>query len=234
MIEISETLVDAYGDALSEVTVVVETLGAPWVADGTGLVAATRRNVITSTAGLIEMELVPGRYRMSWPAGTQVSQWVFVVPYTGGPYLIRHLAAGDVEAWQRQGWRFAGINDALIQFQNATTGNWHSPVVDGAAGSLSLGFGSANNTDDGPNWKDDGSSWWMFGRIGGGWHCLSIGGTDSAPTLQIGAAGVAIPDNHRIKNGRHQFKNLTTSRYHSLFVSGSAGSETYSLGPGEP
>lgn len=233
---VTEKLVDSSGSAAltANRTVVINTLGAPAVADELGLVGVTRTVLTASAAGEISATLLPGRYEMLWQIGTRVSRWEFAVPFTGGPYLIRHLGAGQVEAGQRQGWRFAGINSAIIQFQNATTGAWHTPFVFGSGEAVAFGLGAAGDSSDGPNWQDDGDTWSLRGIVGGNWHAITIGGTDASPVLQIQAAGAGVSANHRIKNGRHQFLNTETGRYHSLFLTGSAGSETHAIGPGEP
>lgn len=235
MPSVTEKLVDSAGavTATANRTVVINTLGAPAVADELGLVGVTRTVLTASAAGEISATLLPGRYEMLWQIGTRESRWEFVVPYTGGPYKIRHLGSGQVEAGQRQGWRFGGINQANLQLQNATTGNWHTLFVAGEGGAVTLGIGAANDASDGPNWRDDSGTWALKGIVGGGWHALTVTGTDAVPTLAIGAAGVASVGNHRIKNGRHQFLNTSTSRWHSLFLTGAAGSETHALGPGE-
>ena len=230
---VTETLLDAAGSysLTKNRTVIIDTLGAPASAENLGLVGATRVTLKADATGGITTDLLPGLYEMRWQIGTRESVWTFAVPSTGGPYLIRHLGAGSVEAGQRQGWRFAGINSALIQFRNASNGNWHTPFVSGASPQFAVG--PAGDQSDGPNWKEEGSTWWLLNIVGGAWHALSVVGSDSAPELAVGAAGVAVANNHRIKNGRHQFKNPLTGHYHSLFITGAPGAETHALGPGE-
>lgn len=232
-ITVTETLLDASGSAAltKNRTVIIDTLGAPAAAESLGLIGATRVTLKADASGSITADLLPGLYEMRWQIGTRESVWTFAVPSTGGPYLIRHLGAGSVESGQRQGWRFAGINAALIQFRNASNGAWHTPFVSGASPQFAVG--AADNQADGPNWKEEGTTWWLINTVGGSWHALSVSGSDSAPVLDIGAAGVAVANNHRLKNGRHQFRNTSTGHYHSLFITGAPGAETYALGPGE-
>ncbi len=234
---VTEKLVDASGgvSATSNRTVVINTLSAPAVADDLGLVGVTRTLVTASSTGEISVTLLAGRYEMIWQIGTRESRWEFTVPYTGGPYRIRHLGSGQVESGQRQGWRFAGINGSLLQLQNASTGEWHSVTVDAARGpsALALGIGAAGETSDGPNWQLANDTFWLYAPVGGTWHAISVDGTDAEPNLAIGAAGVALGGNHRIRNGRRQFVNQTTTRFHSLFLTGAAGQVTYAIGPGE-
>ena len=233
MITVSDTMVDALGNALAGVSVAVETLGGPRAVDGLGLVGSTRVHTTTSNSGVLSMALAPGSYRLSWMTGAEVSQWEFVVPYTGGPYQIRYLGSGAAESRQRQGWRFAGINSALLQFQNATNGNWHSPILTGVDDSIALGWAAAGDEADGPNYREASSCFWLKNASGGTWHAITIEGDDDNPSIAIGDADVAVASNHRIKNGRRQFLNEGTGNYHSLFVSGALGSEATAIGPGE-
>lgn len=233
MTTVTETLLDASGsDTLTKNrTVIIDTLGAPAAVENLGLVGATRITLKADASGGITADLLPGLYEMRWQIGTRESVWTFAVPSTGGPYLIRHLGAGSVEAGGRQGWRFAGIASALIQFQNASNGAWHTPFISGASPQFAVG--RAGDTSDGPNWKEESSTWWLLNTIGGTWHALTVIGGDSTPELAVGAAGVTSSGNHRIKNGRHQFKNTLTGHFHSLFITGAPGAETHALGPGE-
>lgn len=235
-IAITETLVDASGAAYARKSVSIESIGTPAVDDALGLIGTSRINLTTDADGGIATSLLPGRYLMRWAIGTIVSQWEFTVPFTGGPYAIRYLGSGAVEAGQRQGWRFAGINNALLQLRNATTGSYHSITVDASGGpsALTLGIATAEDQSDGPNFRETSDCFQLYAPVGGTWHAVQVTGTDSEADLAYGAAGAVVADNHRIKNGRRQFLNSTTGHYHSLFISGAAGEETWALGPGEP
>lgn len=235
-IEVTETLVDAQGTPYAAKTVVIETLGTPAVDDSLGLIGSSRINLTTTDAGVLSTSLLTGRYRMKWSIGTIVSEWEFTVPYDGGPYRIRFLGSGDIEAGQRQGWRFAGVNNALLQLRNATTSEWHSITVDasGGAGALTLGIAAAGDTADGPNFRETSDCFQLYAPIGGTWHPIYVLGTDAEADIACGIDGDIVPNNHRIKNGRRQFLNTDTGNYHSLFLTGEGTGVTWALGPGEP
>lgn len=234
LISLTETLVDAQGQPYAGQTVVIESLGTPLSDDGMGLVGSTRVNAATDADGDLSISLVTGQYLLRWQIGTARSEWEFTVPYTGGPYMIRHLGSGDRESVQAQGWRFAGINGALLQLRNSTTGNWHSIIAaKDTLGAISLGVAESQDISDGPNWMDDGTTFFLYAPNGGTWHAPVISGTGDAVAIGFLAAGVASSANQRIRNGRRQIRNPGTGLYHSLFISGASGSETSALGPGE-
>lgn len=234
LISLTETLVDAQGQPYAGQTVVIESLGTPLADDGMGLVGTTRVSAATDSGGELSLSLLTGQYVLRWQIGTARSEWRFTVPYTGGPYMIRHLGSGDRESLMAQGWRFAGIGGAILQLRNASTGDWHSIIVaKSEIGELSLGTVAAGDASDGPNWKEASDTFYLYSPVGGTWHAPVILGSASTPELGFLGSGIAASGNHRIKNGRRQILNTETNLFHSLFITGAIGDETYAIGPGE-
>ena len=113
MTTITETFLDARGNPIAGQTVVIETVSAPAVIEGEGLVGKTRITLTTNTDGEISVVVHPGEYRMTWNVGTQRSEWTFTVPADGGPYEIGDLGEGSFVAVRVQVVWFNDIQDML-------------------------------------------------------------------------------------------------------------------------
>lgn len=102
MPQILDTITDAGGAPLTDVSVVIESVDGP--TDRLDrLVSASRHIVRTAGAsdevpGRLTATLEPGRYRMRWSAGTVRQSLEIEIPDGDGPYDIGAIAASQLPA----------------------------------------------------------------------------------------------------------------------------------------
>ncbi|MBN8245880.1 MAG: hypothetical protein J0L84_00390 [Verrucomicrobia bacterium] len=67
----------------------------------------------------------------------------------------------------------------------------------------------------------------------GPWHAPFLSGDADNPAMSFGPADAQISGgNFRIAGGRWQLRNVTTGQFHTFFVIGLPGEESWAIGPG--
>lgn len=152
-------------------------------------------------------------------------------------------------------WRVRDNNQ--FQLYNQTTAAYYTLFVTGNHGAESLAIGPADSTvltitgymkknPTGGGWRiNNANQFQLPNPTTGSWYALFVSGAFGFEALTIGPADDSVsyqcgyiemnPVNGtwRIKNGYFQIPNPSTSLWHTIFISGVAGTETPTIGAGE-
>lgn len=206
-------------------------LGAP-VSTGAASVAFGPIVAQCGASGFFSAEIVAGRY---WVHVGQALRRLITVADDGKAYLLQDLFGGTPTGIAPQNFRFVTEG---IQFIHATTGQFHSLGIVDEPEALNWAVYPSGEVLTPGSYKTVGTT--AFFRAiksdgsTGGWHAPFLTGTAEAPVMNFAGEDEEITGgNFNLSATRWQIRNVETGQFHTLFVTGDPGAETWALGPAE-
>jgi hypothetical protein len=216
-------IVRADGSPAYPTELVIRPVRGP-VARGGGVKAAEDLLAVTDVTGFVTQPLLGGDYRIWIGSGDPRT---FTMPDDDATHLLEDLLGGPAGSLALN-YRYQG---SVLQLINGTTGFWHTVRIAGdPTPQITIGLPDTDITTQNYSWEM--GAFYLWNASADEWQQIYVTGSPT-PQLAVAGSGDPVDANARINAGRLQIRNVTTSQYHTIFVTGAGPAYTLAIGSGE-